>query len=268
MIIKNRNLNLKQIAESGQTFRWYPHSEGYVIVANHEVIYARQLEDGIEIDSEDPYWLDYFDLERDYQDIINHYKGKDVFLDEAMAYGWGVRILKQDPFEIIVSFIISANNNIKRITSAMEKISHYGTYLKTIEGKDYYDFPSPEDLIQVTVDDYRLCGLGYRDKYLHQLIQDITSGNIDPYAIKDLSDKELKETLLRLKGVGEKVANCIVLFGYDRSDGFPIDTWIKKVLDKKYGVTKNETDFIKNYFDYYPGIIQQYLFFYGRFIKI
>ncbi len=268
MIIKNKHLNLKQIAESGQTFRWYPHNEGYVIVSNHQALFAKQLDDGIEIDSEDDYWLEYFDIGRDYQEIIDYYKGKDVFLDEAMSYGSGVRILKQDPFEIIVSFIISANNNIKRIASAMERLSLYGTYLKTIDGIDYYDFPTPEQLRDVTVEDYRKCGLGYRDKYLHQLIQDILDREFDPNKIICLSDKELKEALLRLKGVGEKVANCIILFGYDRTDGFPIDTWIKKVLNQKYNVDKNEADFIKDYFDYYPGIIQQYLFFYGRHMRI
>lgn len=268
MKIQCDNLNLKQIAESGQTFRWYPVGEDYVIVANHQAVLARQLESGIEIDDYHVIWEHYFDTSRDYNNIMAHYMGKDDYLDAAMDFGSGIRILNQAPFETIMSFIISANNNIKRITSAMNQLSQrYGSYLRTIEGVDYYDFPSAEQLKDVTVDEYRDCGVGYRDSYLYEFVQDVLLGNIDLNAIKVLSDSELKSALMRLKGVGEKVANCIILFAYGRTESFPIDTWIKKILEQEYGVKKNYESFVDAYFDYHGGIAQQYLFFYGRNMK-
>lgn len=269
MIIKNSNLNLEQIATSGQAFRWYKNGEGYVVVAGHKAVKMKEVNGGIDIDDEDDFWLDYLDITRDYQAIIDQYKLKDEFLEKATAYGDGIRILKQDPFEITVTFIISANNNITRITSAIKMISErYGDYLKTIDGVKYYDFPRPDQLKDVSIEEFRACGLGYRDKYLFQLIQDIMQNKIDLYAIKNLGDDELKKALLRLKGIGEKVCNCIILFGYQRYEGFPIDTWIKKVLVDVYGIKTNQEDFAKDYFKPYGGIAQQYLFYYGRSVKL
>jgi len=269
MIIKNCNLNLEQIATSGQAFRWYKHQEGYVVVAGHKAVKMKQLDDGIEIEDEDNFWLDYLDMDRDYQSIIDIYKVKDDFLLKATDFGSGIRILKQDPFEITMTFIISANNNITRITSAIKLLSErYGDYIKTIDGIDYYDFPKPEQLINVSVEDYRACGVGYRDKYLYQLVKDILNQVVDLYALNTLSDSELKKALLRLKGVGEKVCNCIILFAYERYDGFPIDTWIKKVLIEVYQVKDNQEKFAEDYFKPYGGIAQQYLFYYGRTIKL
>lgn len=265
MIIKCNNLNIKQIADSGQTFRWYKREGHYVIVANHQAVSIKQLSDGIELDDEDLIWEHYLDIKRDYHAIMIHYKGKDDFLDAAMAYGSGIRILNQDPFETIMTFIISANNNIKRITSSVLALSNtFGTYLKTIDGVDYYDFPTPEQLREVSVESFRDCGVGYRDKYLYDCVHDVLNNNIDLKAIKSLSDSELRLALMRLKGVGEKVANCIILFAYARHEGFPVDTWIKKVLKEQYGIDKDYNIFVESYFKPYGGIAQQYLFFYGR----
>lgn len=265
MKITSKNLDIRQIADSGQTFRWYPVNDHYVVVAGHRVAVFRQDDDGIEIEDDSDFWQHYLDIKRDYNKIIQAYQGKDAYLDAAMAYGQGIRILNQDAFEMIMTFIISANNNIKRITAAVWDLSvKYGTFLKTIDGVDYYDFPRAEQLKDLSVDDYRACGVGYRDKYLFELVQTINKGNFDPESLKTLSDSELKEALLRLKGVGEKVCNCIILFGYGRYDGFPVDTWIKKVLIEHYGVKKNFEAFADSYFKPYGGIAQQYLFFYGR----
>jgi len=265
MIIKCDNLDIKQIADSGQTFRWYEREDYYVVVANHQVVSVKQLSDGIELDDENPIWEHYLDIKRDYNLIMNHYRGKDDFLDAAIDYGSGIRILNQDPFETILTFIISANNNIKRITSSVLALSNtYGTYLKTIDGIDYYDFPTPEQLKGVSVEAFRDCGVGYRDKYLYDCVQDVINKSIDLQSINSLSDSELRMALMRLKGVGEKVANCIILFAYGRYEGFPVDTWIKKVLNEHYGIDKDYMSFVESYFKPYGGIAQQYLFFYGR----
>lgn len=269
MIINSEHLNLEQIATSGQAFRWYKHGDEYVVVANHKAVKMRQLDHGIEIDDQDEFWLDYLDMKRDYKKIIDIYKEKDDFLRKATSFGKGIRILKQDPFEITMTFIISANNNIKRITSAIKVLSEtYGEYITTIDGIDYYDFPSPDQLKNVSVDDYRMCGVGYRDKYLFELVQGIVDGHLDLYALKSLSDGELKKALLRLKGVGEKVCNCIILFAYERYEGFPIDTWIRKVLIEIYNIESQQEKFAEDYFKPYGGIAQQYLFYYGRTIKL
>lgn len=259
------NLNLKQIADSGQTFRWYENEENYVVVANNEAVIMTQTQDGIRIDSENKFWEHYLDISRDYNKIMMIYKGKDKFLDAAIEYGSGIRILNQDPFETTMTFIISANNNIKRITASVLELSNrFGTFLRTIEGVDYYSFPTAEQLKDVSVADFRTCGVGYRDQYLFECVSDVLNKRVNLDAIKTLSDSELKTALLRLKGVGEKVANCIILFAYSRYEGFPVDTWIKKILKKHYGIDKNYNTFVNDYFKPYGGIAQQYLFFYGR----
>lgn len=260
-----KNLDLKQIADSGQTFRWYQQEGYYVVVANNEAVVMRPIEGGINIDSENPVWAHYLDTSRDYNAIMTLYRGKDAFLDAAIEFGSGIRILNQDPFETTITFIISANNNIKRITTSVLALSNkYGTFLKTIDGVDYYNFPTPEQLKDVSVLAFRACGVGYRDQYLYDCVSDVLSHKVDLINIKNLSDRELKTTLLRLKGVGEKVANCIILFAYSRYEGFPVDTWIKKILKEHYGIEKNYDAFVHDYFKPYGGIAQQYLFFYGR----
>lgn len=269
MKIKNQQINLKQIADSGQAFRWYEVTDGYVVVARHKAVMMRQLSDGIEIDDEDSEWGHYFDTSRDYNKIIEHYRGKDDYLDAAMDFGSGIRILNQGTFETVVSFIISANNNIKRITAAMKSLAeHYGTLITVIDDVEYYDFPSPEQLRNVSIEDFRACGVGYRDVYLYELVHDILENRIDLEALKNLSDDELKVGLMRLKGVGEKVAHCIMLFAYGRTEVFPIDTWMKKILEQEYNIKKGYHKFVDSYFDFEKGIAQQYLFFYARHVKI
>lgn len=263
MKIVKRNFDLKQIAESGQAFRWHTFKEGYILIAHHECIYIREEDDSIIIDSDSEHWLNYFDLNRDYQKIIDHYANKDDYLKKATDFGSGIRVLRQDPFEMIITFIISANNNIKRITESIKQLSsRYGSYLRSFDGVDYYDFPTIEQFKKLTIEDFRNCGVGYRDKYLYELVQTISIEDV--YDWQALDDLELKAALLRLKGVGEKVANCILLFGYHRVEGFPIDTWIKKVLLEAYGVENNQQAFAEDYFKPYGGIAQQYLFYYGR----
>lgn len=271
MIKKVPYFNIHQIADSGQTFRWYPHEKGYIVVANHKAMTITQEGETIQItslfgDSVD--WPAYLGLDEDYEKIIDELTGKDDYLDKAIGFGRGIRILKQDPYEMVITFIISANNNIKRITSAVKLLSErYGTCLCEVDGVSYYDFPTPEELKNVTIEEYRACGLGYRDQYVYAFIQEIHKG-LDVKKLKVLSDTALKDALLRLKGVGEKVANCILLFGYDRKEGFPIDTWIKKVLLAHYPVSEDKLkSFAECYFKPHGGIAQQYLFYYGRFHK-
>lgn len=258
----------KQIAESGQSFRWYPVEEAYIIVANHQVALLRQRGEVIEVTSlhgSGNHWHDYFDLSQDYEHIIDSLKGQFSYLDQAIDFGKGIRILRQDAYEMIMTFMISANNNIKRITQSIQVLSErYGTLLCEYNGKKYYDFPSFQELQHVSINDFRDCGVGYRDKYLFEFIQALNHG-LDMSQWHILNDDELKDALLRLKGVGEKVANCIMLFGYYRINQFPIDTWIRKVLIEGLNANpKALEDFVRQHFNKYGGMAQQYLFYYGR----
>jgi len=271
MIIKNiNNFDIHQIADSGQTFRWYPYGKGYIIVANHEVVEIYQ--DGNEItilgcENTIEVWEKYFDWNRDYAAITASYLGKDQYLDSALNFGLGIRILKQDIFEMLVTFMISANNNIKRITSAVGLLSErYGTYLKTVGGTDYYDFPTAKQLQGVDLNELRDCGVGYRDKYLYQLFDAINSARFDLDQLNILNHEEQKRELLQIKGIGEKVANCVMLFAFGQVDAFPVDTWIKKVIVNQYHIDQAQVQkFVDEYFQPYGGIAQQYLFYYGRY---
>lgn len=266
MKFKNVHFNIHEIANSGQVFRWYPVDEGYIIIANHSAVLIKQKLDEITLEflseTKENIWIEYLDLDHNYGEMITTLRGKHPYLDDAMTFGKGIRILKQDPYEMILTYIISANNNIKRITAAVTAISEaYGDFLCIYNGIKYYDFPSKSQLASVDIDTFRTLGVGYRDKYLFEFIQ----GDFKPDNQIKLSDNELKSNLLRLKGVGEKVANCIMLFGYYRVNQFPIDTWMKKILIQDFDVAEKEIhNFVKTYFTEYGGVAQQYLFYYKR----
>ncbi len=266
MVIKNKYLNLDQIYDSGQVFKWYKEDGYYVVIHQNKAVKCVQREDGIDIDSEDEEFLHYFDLNRSYQDIISFYKGRDAFLDKAVNFGKGIRILNQDHFETLLCFIISSNNNIKRITNSVDMLSRkYGKKLVAVDGKEYHSFPTADDLKDVSIKEYRKLGLGYRDKYLYSAVEAVLNG-FDLDALEELETDDLRKKLMSLKGVGEKVANCILLFSYGRTECFPIDTWVKKILLEDYGVKDNYKEFIERKFPVDAGIVQQYLFYYKRFM--
>jgi len=264
--------DINQLAQSGQTFRWYPNKGGYVVVHRDQGMYISQAGKTVDIlpltEADLDYWLHYLDQGRDYGAIRQAFMGKNDYLDQAMAVGHGIRVLNQDAYEMLVTFMISANNNMKRIKASVSDLAKkYGRSIFTYEGETYYAFPTSNDLRDLSVEDYRACGLGYRDKYLHQCIQDLNSG-LDIESFKDLGDCELLKALMTIKGVGQKVANCVILFGYQRRDGFPIDTWIRKVLLGHFDVGKEDLQaFAKENFPYEGGLAQQYLFYYGAVIK-
>lgn len=276
IIVRNiENFNLKQIAESGQSFRWEAQVDGsYIVTAMNETIHL--VEDGNDLiikgiteKSFKNKWYHYFDLGRDYKNVIANLKGRDQHLDEAIEYGKGIRILNQDLWEIIITFIISSNNNIPRIKNSIEMLSRkYGSYIKTINGKDYYSFPNAKVLSQAKVEDLRACGLGYRDKYILKTSQMIVDGTIDLQEVKKMSLEQGKKELKKLLGVGNKVADCILLFACEEPAAFPVDTWVKKVLADYYNFDKKkqvEIDaFVHEHFGEFAGIAQQYLFYYIR----
>ncbi len=268
-------INLDSTFNCGQCFRWrkLSHNKYIGIVSGGVSVVEKIDENKISIkDSSDvrdiSFWKNYFSYEIDLVNLENTFSKIDNHIKKAVEYSSGLRILRQDPFETILSFIISSNNNIKRITSIIHRISKkYGEFIINYEGVDCYSFPSVDSLVCVGVEELRDIGLGYRDKYIFDACSKISTGevNIDLY---NIDTKFAVEELTKINGIGLKVASCILLFAYSRYDCFPIDTWIKKVLDVLYSEELSKynsvEEFFSEYFGDYPGIAQQYLFHYMR----
>ena len=198
----------------------------------------------------------------------------DTYMKTSVEYGKGIRILNQDLWETIISFIISANNNIPRIKGIIERLS--AKYGKEIEwnGKKYYTFPTPEELKEVSVEDYRKLGLGFRDIRLYETTKMILENKVDLQKLRENPDtKEVREQLLTLSGVGPKVADCILLFSdLKRFEVFPIDVWVRRVMNDLYIKEEDETKVSKvkiekianEKFGNLAGLAQQYLFYWRR----
>lgn len=268
--IRNKNFNLKQIADSGQCFRMNPIKENrYSLIALDRYIELEQIEEDLidiscsKMDYES-IWKDYFDIEYDYGRIIDDInEGSDEFLKEAATYGSGIRILRQDPFEMLISFIISQNKNIPSIKSCIERICEtYGKHLEDkASGRKYYTFPTPDILARSKREDLRALKLGYRDEYIIAASKAVDRGEIDLNSLKKLSHEEAVTALKTIKGIGDKVANCISLFGLHHIEAFPIDVWMKRVLSEYYQDRFDPTNYKG-----YAGIVQQYMFYYIRYI--
>jgi len=274
MRIKNPNFNIEQIADSGQCFRMYrlPTAEKevkYGLVAYGKYLELTQISsDVVEMScSEEEYldlWENYFDLKYDYNKIVEGLaKGEDIFLREASLYGQGIRILKQEPFEAMISFIISQNKNIPSIKNCIEGIcERYGDKL-SVEGDGvYYAFPTPEVLSQASKAELRALKLGYRDDYIISASLVVYTKQLNLQYLMKGSFEESVIALKKIHGIGEKVANCIALYGLHHIEGFPVDVWILRVLKEIYN-----DQFEKDRFKGYAGIVQQYMFYYMRFLK-
>lgn len=286
-------LNLKQIAESGQCFRMTPLAAkvlpedadwGYRIISRKKGLTAWQK--GPEICFECPkedvdFWLTYFDADMDYQAVIDSVAPGDSYLLAAAAAGQGIRILRQDPWEMMVTFIISQQKTIPKIRELVEALcSSYGSALKdssgSQEGETVNAFPSPNELAAATVEELLDLKLGYRAKYIHRLCQDAMSGYLDLNLLEEMEYESAMEYLTSFYGIGKKVANCVCLFGLHQIGAFPVDTWIEKILmnqyydKRKYRRTPKNSLYdkiVKDAFGQYrgcAGIMQQYIFYFER----
>ena len=262
IIIKDtKDFNISHILECGQVFTYKKNAENdYDVYSLDEFANVKKIGDEYIIYTKNPkYFVNYFDLDTDYSAIKKDI-AKNDYIKKAINYGSGIRILRQNLLEVIIGFIVSANNNISRITKTMQKIREYG------EKKDnYYAFPTLSRLNDITIQDFKDMGAGYRAEYLYQTIRQLN--DVDLPKTKQWDTQKLKKWLLSLYGVGPKVADCILLFGYGRCDCFPVDTWIEKVyLDifkTKQSRLKMSSDLVQ-YFGKNAGYAQQYLFFYKR----
>ena len=280
--IKNQDsFKLKDIFECGQCFRWNEENDGsYTGVWKNNVVNVKQNGKDItfegvcldgNIEDEVKY---YFDLDRNYEDIKRELSNIDENMSQSIKYGEGIRILNQDLWETIISFIISANNNIPRIKGIIERISK--KYGKKIiwHNKEYYTFPNEKELSMANVQDLRKLGLGFRDIRVYNTTRKIMKKEVNLDELKKEKDtKKVRDILLSLDGVGPKVADCILLFSdLKRLDVFPIDVWVRRVMNELYIKQEDESKVSKKLiekiaYDKYgnlSGIAQQYLFYWKR----
>ena len=217
--------------------------------------------------------IDYFDLNNNYEEIKNKLSKIDDNMKKSIEYGYGIRILNQDLFECIISFIISANNNIPRIKGIIERLSKKCSRRVIYNEKEYYLFPSVSELSKLSVEDLRSLGLGFRDIRVFNTWKKIKEKVVDLDKLKEMKNSdEIREELLKLDGVGPKVADCIMLFSLKRYDVFPIDVWVRRVMNDLYRHKENEEkvnkkEILKIANELYGnicGLAQQYLFYYRR----
>ena len=284
IIIKNiEDFEPKHIFECGQAFRWYLEDDGsYTIVHRNRILNIKREGEDIILSNTNRsefqrVWYNYFDLDRDYGKIKKQLS-KDPILEEAIEFGKGIRILNQDPFETTISFIISANNQIPRIKKSIELISKkYGEEIPIYDSTSpsyktshkYFSFPKAEVLAKAKEKNLEEnCKVGYRAKYIVNTSNMISTGQIELAKLFKLPTEEAQELLMQLPGVGPKVSNCILLFSLNKNDAFPVDVWVKRVMEyfyfKKDTKLKDISIYGKEKFGTLGGFAQQYLFYYAR----
>lgn len=273
IIVYDIDMDLKNTFECGQCFRWNAESDGsYTGVAFGRVLNVSKIGDKVlylkETSKRDfeLVWYKYFDMGNDYDAILKALKC-DSILDKAIEISRGLRILKQEPWECLVSFIISANNRIPQIKKVIENISRlYGDPIDYM-GRTYYTFPRPERIATISEKALRETKCGFRAKYIIEAARMVNSG-FDLDALYEMDIDEARTRLKEIPGVGDKVADCILLFAYSKTEAFPVDVWVKRVLTDLYGFKKTRVGdvrrFVKEKFGDYAGYAQQYLFYYIR----
>lgn len=257
--------------DCGQIFRFCEHENGFIVFSKDKAAYVYSQNEKTTViceKSDEEYFYNFFDLDRDYKAICDTALEQNIdILSKAVGLGKGIRILNQDREEMFFSFMISQNNNIPRIKGIIEKLCMAIGEKRRFLNKEFYSFPSAKRMAEMSEEFYQKIGLGYRAKYIKRLADDMANG-LDINAFEKLDTKQLKKQLVNIYGIGGKVADCISLFGYHRSDSFPVDTWIEKVyIDDFKGLIKDRNkiaDYFANRFGNNAGYYQQYLFYYKR----
>ncbi len=259
LIVKNIEcLNIALSLDCGQAFRWRVENDNiWCGVVKNKYLKIKQNENNIIFydTTEEEFnliWKEYFDLERDYASILSSYDEKS--LNSACEAYNGIRILKQDEWEAICSFIISANNNIPRIKGIIERLcENFGERVG-----ERFSFPTPEKIAELEVSDLEIIRAGFRAKYILDAAKKISTKEVDIEEIKNMSFEDAKKELLKIKGVGEKVAQCALLYGFGRLEAFPQDVWVKRIVSELY------PDGLPECIKGTEGIAQQYLFHWRR----
>lgn len=260
------NFDLSRICRSGQCFRMSRREDGaFEVIAGSRYLEVQQRGSICQFDCGETefeqFWKEYFDLGNDYSRYLDQINPNDRYLCAAAEFGFGIRILKQDLWEMIVSFLISQQNNIVRIRRCIQNIcERYGEACTNARGETYYAFPRPEALAALADDDLKECNLGYRSKYVVRAAKSVVYGETDLEAVARMPYKRAREELLKLFGVGGKVADCICLFSLHHLQAFPVDTHIQQALNAHY-----KRGFPNRRYRGFQGVMQQYIFYYELF---
>ena len=270
IIIKNpSDFSLKHVFDCGQCFRFRETGENeYTGVAGGRAITVKDTGDSLVFyDTSkkdfDEFWHDYFDLNVDYTTIKQSLSG-DKCMDDAMSEGYGIRILRQELFETIISFIISQSNNIPRIKKIIESLCALcGEEIK-YRGKTYYSFPTPEAILSCDISSIKA---GFRDKYILSAARHIADNKEFLDELRKADTMTAKKMLMSMQGIGNKVSDCILLFGLGKTDSFPVDVWMRRIMEQLYFERKSSaeeiTDYAREKFGKFSGYAHQYLFYYA-----
>ena len=272
--ISDVEIDLNDTVTCGQCFRFKKNcDDSFTMILSDRVIRIKQENNDLIVysnneDDLENIIINYFDLKTDYNKINKKLIKKDKVLIVPIECSKGFRILKQEPFEMLISYIISQNNNVKRIMKSVDLLSSKFGKKVDFENEEYYLFPTVSQLKAVTIDEYRKLGVGFRDRYIKDTVETILNGGFDVNNVDNLTTNELRKELMKLKGVGQKVADCIMLFSCGREEVFPVDVWVERVMsvlyfkDNKGSMKKKDIiEYADKNFRKNAGIIQQHLFY-------
>ncbi|MDR0999710.1 MAG: DNA glycosylase [Clostridiales bacterium] len=279
LIVSDREcFDIKSTLECGQCFRFTKISDAadqsaYRVVAKDKLLFMTQVGDVVTmypIDAQEvSLWTDYFDLDRDYS-VIKEHISADMVIKSAWERCDGIRILRQDPWEALVSFIISQNNNIPRIKGIVETLAkRFGEPIASSVDEILYSFPTPQRLATISLNELLDCKVGFRAKYILNAATRVATGNLCLESLGDMNIDEAREQLMSIYGVGRKISDCVLLFAYGKTEVFPADVWIKRIVAQRFfnGAKLTDKDiqnFAANKFGEYAGFAQQYLYAYAR----
>lgn len=269
VVIDNiNNLDLDNTICCGQIFRYEKlEDDSYIVILKDRVVKLKYIDNKLYIDSNnmdniEKVIREYLDLDRDYISIIENIKECDDVLGKYLDKSIGLKMIKQDPIECIISYIISQNNSVRNIKNSLDLISYkFGDKVMFL-GKEYYLFPSIDKLSKISLEEFRECKVGFRDRYLVDIISDIVENRLNVNYIFEMNSEDSLRYLMSFRGIGMKVASCILLFVYQKYDVYPIDTWVKKYMDTNYAIKdeKKIKEFCKEKYGKYSGLAIQYMF--------
>ncbi|MBQ3020665.1 MAG: hypothetical protein IJD92_00390 [Bacilli bacterium] len=269
IVIKNvKNMDLENTITCGQIFRFIKEIDNsFTVILCDRVVNLKYINGELYVDSNNEDNLEivirnYLDLDRDYLSIINDIKKIDSNLKPILNNSIGLKFIKQEPLECIVSYVISQNNSVRNIQNSLNLISfNYGEKV-IFNNKEYYLFPTLDKLSKINSEEFRECKVGFRDKYLVDIISAINTDMLDINKMYDMDSEYALEYLMGFKGIGMKVASCILLFGYHKFDVYPVDTWVKKFMFDNYNIfgEENIRKYCKEKFGIYSGLVIQYMF--------
>ena len=275
-IINVTDFNLKYTLESGQSFRWNKVDDAYYGVVEGEILKIKQCDDILIINSSNheneplstSYIYHYLDLHRELSPILAAVN-VDGYMNRIIEHLWGMRLLNQELWETIASFILSQNNNMLRIRKIIRSLSQQFGRKLVYDGYVDYSFPTPQVLTDAGIDKIFECGTGYRASYLWNAAKDVTNEHLKLDVLKQMDYPDAKQELMKLNGIGEKVADCICLFSLGHLAALPVDVWIKRIFERIYlqkpATSREIQEFAKKYFGKYVGYAQQYLFHYAQY---